>query len=69
MAVEEKEKYVEDIRRLMNAIRFPKGVIIDFYDEIFQFNGKIEELKVIPEIRKLADKIINKDIETKEIIL
>jgi len=69
MAVDEKEHYMEDIRRLMKSIGFPIGVIVKFYDNIFQFYGKIEDLEVVPEIKQLANKIIRNDVKKEEIIL
>jgi len=69
MAVEEKQHYLEDIKKLMNFLGFPIGVIVSFYDKIFQFYGKIEDLEVVPEIRQLAERILSGEIRKEEIIL
>ncbi|MBB5254744.1 AAA family ATPase [Sulfurisphaera ohwakuensis] len=68
MAIEEKERYIESIKKLMKELGFPKGVIVKFYDSVFQFHGKIEDLPIVPEIRTLAERIINNDMK-EEIIL
>ena len=69
MAVEEKEHYLEDVKKLMNFGGFPIGVIVKFYDNIFQFYGKIEDLEVVPEIKQLANKMLRNDVKKEEIIL
>ena len=69
MAIEEKEHYLDDIKRIMEFGGSPIGVIVKFYENIFQFYGKIEDMEVVPEIRKLANKILRNDIEKEEIIL
>ena len=69
MAVEEKERYLEDIKRLMEFGGFRIGVVVKFYENLFQYYGKIEDLEVVPEIRKLANKILRNDIVKEEIIL
>ena len=69
MAVGEKKQYMEDLKKLMNFLGFPIGVIVSFYDKIFQFYGKIEDLEVVPEIRQLAEKIVSGEMKKEEIIL
>jgi len=69
MAIESKEKYISDLKEFMNGLGLRKGVIIKFYDELFLKLLKLRDLPIIPEIKALADRLINGDIEREEIIL
>ncbi|BFH73834.1 ParA family protein [Sulfurisphaera javensis] len=68
MAIEEKEKYVDSLKKLMSSIGFYKGVIVRFYDSIFQFYGSIEDLPVVPEIKVLAERVMNNDMKEEIIV-
>ncbi|BAB66006.1 ParA family protein [Sulfurisphaera tokodaii] len=55
--VVDKEKGIEVLKSLYDN-RFLVGVIIPFIDELFQFQGSIEDLPVIPQIKNFVDSIL-----------
>lgn len=69
MVTESKEKYINDLKEFMKSLSLRKGIIIKFYDELFLRSMELEDLPVIPEIKVLADRLINGDLEREEIVL
>lgn len=68
MTIGDKEKCRECLKKIMDSFKFIKGVIIGFYDSLFQFYGDVEKLPIIPEIRILTKRIIDNDMRQEIIV-
>lgn len=55
-----KERGINVLRSLLDD-RFLVGVVIPFIDELYQFNGRLEDLPIVPQIKEFVNAILNKE--------